>query len=158
MTLYEILERLEIPIKEVEHPKVYTVEDIKSFHLEIEGIGSKNLFLKDKKGSYILVILQEDKKADFKKLKTVTGKTLSFANPEELKQILNLEKGSVTPMGLMYDKEGKVFVLLDEDLKEKQVLFHPNVNNKTISLTMNDLIRFIEYTNHSYMWLANDQV
>ena len=61
-------------------------------------------------------------------------------------------------MGLMYDKEGKVFVLLDEDLKEKQVLFHPNVNNKTISLTMNDLIRFIEYTNHSYMWLANDQV
>ena len=133
-------------------------EVVKSFHLEIEGIGCKNLLHKDKQGSYILVNLQEDKKADFKKLKTITGKTLSFAPTEELKQILNLEKGSVTPMGLMYDKEGKVFVLLDEDLKEKQVLFHPNVNNKTISLTMNDLIRFIEYTNHSYMWLANDQV
>lgn len=158
MTLYEILKKLEITIAIVKHPKAYTVEDMKRFHLEIKGTGCKNLFLKDKKGSYILVILQEEKKADFKKLKKVTGKNLSFATPEELKDILNLEKGSVTPMRLMYDKERKVLVLLDEDLKDKTILCHPNVNNKTISLKINDLIKFIEYTNHSYMWLENESI
>lgn len=156
MTLYEILKKLEILYEELSHKRAFTVKEIKSLHLDIKGQGCKNLFLKDKKNSYYLVILPEDKKADFKKLKTLTTKNLFFASPEELKSILNLEQGSVTPMGLMFDKNKKVVVLLDEELKGQTVLVHPNVNNKTISLSTDDLIRFIEYTNHTYLWMEND--
>ena len=158
MTLYDILKKLNIFYEEVEHKRAFTVEEIKRCHLDISGQGCKNLFLKDKKNSYYLVVLEEDKKADFKKLKKITGKNLFFANPEELKQILNLEQGSVTPMGLMFDKEAKVTVILDEELKGQHVLVHPNVNNKTISLSTDDLIRFIEYTNHNYLWMKNDDI
>ena len=133
MNLYEVLNKLNIKYEEVEHEKVMTVDEAKHIENMIEGLGSKNLFLTNKKGKYVLVLLHEDKQANIKKIGELLDiKHLSFAKPVELMEVLGLEGGSVTPMGIINDKDNKVLILIDEYLVNKQLLVHPNVNTKTI--------------------------
>lgn len=64
MNIYEVLDKLNIKYDEVEHEAVYTVEDLQNIDIasKIDGVGCKNLFLKDSRGKYFLAILPEDKK------------------------------------------------------------------------------------------------
>lgn len=151
--LYSILKKLNIFFEEVSHPPAFTVLDIQKLDLKIEGTGCKNLFLTDHKKFY-LYILEESKKADLKKLaKILSVSRLSFASVEDLKTILKLEQGSVTPFGIINDLENQVLLILDQSLKQKKLLFHPLVNTKTISIEFDDLIRFIEFEKHDYILL-----
>lgn len=151
--LYNVFKQLNIHYEEVVHPPVFTVLDIQKLDLKIEGTGCKNLFLTDHKKFY-LYILEESKKADLKKLaKILSVSRLSFANVEHLKTILNLEQGSVTPFGIINDLENQVLLILDQNLKQKKLLFHPLVNTKTVSIEFDDLIRFIEFEKHDYILL-----
>ncbi len=45
MDLYEVLDKLNIQYSEIEHEKVYTVQQAQNIKLTIDGIGCKNLFL-----------------------------------------------------------------------------------------------------------------
>ena len=149
--LYEILKELYIEYEEVSHEKVMTVEEAMNLENMIDGIGSKNLFLTDKK-NYYLVILEENKRANIKELVNILEcKKLSFASSERLKEVLDLEEGSVTPFGIINDKDNKVVLVIDKDLIGKKLLFHPNTNTKTMSVTYDDLIKFIEYEKHKYV-------
>ena len=149
--LYEILKELNIEYEEVSHEKVMTVEEAMKLENMIEGIGSKNLFLTDKK-NYYLIILEENKRANIKELANILEcKKLSFASSERLKEVLDLEEGSVTPFGIINDKDNKVDLVIDKDLIGKKLLFHPNTNTKTMSINYDDLIKFIEYEKHKYV-------
>lgn len=149
--LYEVLKELNIEYEEVSHEKVMTVEEAMNLENMIDGIGSKNLFLTDKK-NYYLVILEENKRANIKELVNILEcKKLSFASSERLKEVLDLEEGSVTPFGIINDKDNKVVLVIDKDLIGKKLLFHPNTNTKTMSVTYDDLIKFIEYEKHKYI-------
>ena len=151
MDLYKILKELNIEYEEVSHEKVMTVEEAMNLENMIDGIGSKNLFLTDKK-NYYLIILEENKRANIKELVNILGcKKLSFASSERLKEVLDLEEGSVTPFGIINDKDNKVVLVIDRDLVGKRLLFHPNTNTKTMSVTYDDLIKFIEYEKHKYI-------
>ena len=120
----------------------------------IKGIGCKNLFLTDKKNKYFLVIIEDHKKANIKEIERITASShLSFANDEELREILSLKQGSVTPFGIINDFEKKVELVIDDDLKDKKLLFHPNINTKTILILCNDLIKFIEFEQHNYIFI-----
>lgn len=153
MNLYEILNKLDINYEEIEHKPVYTIEQSNNIKNMISGVGCKNLFLTDKK-NYYLVLLEDKKRADIKEIsKIINTSHMSFATPDELKKILNLEPGSVTPFGIINDTENKVLILIDSELKNQKLLFHPNTNIKTISIYFSDLIRFIEYENHKYFYL-----
>lgn len=93
MNLYEILNKLNIEYSEIEHEKVYTVKQAQNIKSRINGIGCKNLFLTDRKGKYILVVLEDSKKANIKDLAKISNTNrLSFASEEELRNILNLEQ------------------------------------------------------------------
>lgn len=96
--------------------------------------------------------MEASKRANLKELAKLLNKSkLSFSNEKELKEILKLNIGSVTPIGIINDKNNLVVLLIDRDLKGKKVLVHPNTNTKTMSIEYEDLIRFIEYTNHKYI-------
>ena len=69
------------------------------------------------------------------------------------REILSLKQGSVTPFGIINDFEKKVELVIDDDLKDKKLLFHPNINTKTISILCNDLIKFIEFEQHKYIFI-----
>ena len=150
MELYEILEKLQISYLEVSHPKVSTVLEMQKLHLNIQGIGCKNLFLKDKE-HYYLYVLEENKRADLKSLaRGLRISRLSFASEEELQNVLGLEKGSVTPLGILHDRQNRVVILLDKDLEGKKILVHSNRNDRTLSLSFDDLLKFIQYLHHEY--------
>ena len=155
MNLYNIFKKLDIKFEEIEHEPVFTIEQAQAIKNRIKGTGCKNLFLTDKRGKYILAILEENKKANIKQIeKLVNTSHLSFAKTTELQSVLQLEKGSVTPLGILNDIDNKVVLVIDTDLKDKILLFHPNTNTKTISITYDNLIKFIEFRNHNYMFIS----
>lgn len=152
MDILEVLNNLKIDYELLEHNPVYTVEEAKQIENMIEGIGCKNLFLTNKKGNYYLLLIEENKKANLKELASFLNVSkLTFASADNLKEILNLEPGSVTPLGVINDRDNKVILILDKDIEDKKILVHPNTNTKTLSLHFNDLLKLINYTNHEYI-------
>ena len=152
--LFEILDKLEIKYELLEHGAVYTVDEAKELDNMLEGIGCKNLFLTNKKGKYFLVMIHEDKRANIKEIESLVDcKHLSFGKEEDLKEVLGLVAGSCTPLGIVNDKENKVVLVFDKDLVDKKVLCHPNKNTATLSLEFSDLIKFIEYLEHKYLYM-----
>ena len=147
------LARLGISIETVEHPPVFTVEEAKALRGELPGAHSKNLFLKDKKGRYWLVVTFEDRPIDLKALRHVIGAApLSFGKPEALLEVLGLTPGSVTPFGAINDKQGVVTVVLDAEMLESEPLnFHPLVNTATTRISAAGLLRFLEAGGHTPM-------
>lgn len=152
MDLYAILADLGIAYEEIEHDPVYTVEQAQSVKSRVSGVGCKNLFLTDQRRTkYLLVILEESKQADLKQISAFAGTSrLSFASKEELCGILRLSPGSVSPFGIIYDKANRVTLLIDADLQGKRLLFHPNINTKTLAISFDDTMQFIESTKHTY--------
>lgn len=149
MEFIKILDKLNIKYELLKHKAVYTVEEAKSISNMIEGIGCKNLFLTNKKGNYYLYLLHEDKKANLKELSIILNTTkLTFASPEELKSLLGLEQGGVTPLGILNDTDNKVKFLIDDFLVDKKLLMHTNTNTETISVTYEDLLKIINYCKH----------
>ena len=71
---------------------------------------------------------------------------MSFASENDLENILELKPGSVTPLGLLNDKERKTVFYLDSDFVSPNGLIgvHPNDNTATVWLKTDDLIGIIE--------------
>lgn len=69
----------------------------------------------------------------------------SFGNGEELLTYLGVTPGSVTPFGLIHDKDHQVNFLLDKDLMNHEVMnFHPLRNDMTVSVPLNHFLSFFE--------------
>ena len=152
MNIYDVLDKLSISYEEITHDAVETVKEAKEIENMIDGVPVKNLFLTDNENSYYLIMLEAHKRADLKKItRLVNKKHLSFASVNDLKDILKLDPGSVTPLGIINDRDNKVKIVIDKDLAGMKILVHPNVNIKTISINFDDLIMFIKYENHDYI-------
>lgn len=152
MNIYDVLDKLSISYEEITHDAVKTVKEAKEIENMIDGVPVKNLFLTDNENSYYLVMLEAHKRADLKKItRLVNKKHLSFASVNDLKDILKLDPGSVTPLGIINDRDNKVKIVIDKDLVKKKILVHPSVNIKTISINFDVLIMFIKYENHDYI-------
>ena len=78
--------------------------------------------------------------------KLIGAKKLTFASKEELKNVLNLDSGSVTPFGLINrPKDIPVFFVLDNEiLNAEYVCFHPNINTETLSIPIESFKRALE--------------
>jgi len=153
MNVYEVLKELNIDYEEIEHKAVYTVEEAmqEAIPSKIEGIECKNLFVKSK-DRYYLIFIKAEKRADLKAMAHLLNETrLSFASEEELKDILGLTIGSVTPLGLINDKNNLVTLLIDKELANEKVLAHPNINTKTVSMQLSDLIKLVQHIKHQYI-------
>ena len=97
---------------------VFTVEEARLHCYHIPGLHCKNLFLKDSiVKRFYLITLPATKKVEIKLLRKIVGaKKLSFAKPEELKRILNLDPGSVSPFGLINDDLNQVHYYIDKEV------------------------------------------
>jgi Ala-tRNA(Pro) deacylase len=143
--LFALLDRLGIEHSTVEHPPFFTVEEGRPWHDKIPGLHCKNLFLKDRKGAIWLVVMPADKRADLAGLeKLLAAPRFSFARSELLQEVLELTPGSVTPFGLINDRQRRVNVVLDQEtLDAEWVNFHPLHNAASTTLRSADLLRFV---------------
>lgn len=132
------------------HEPAFTVADSMHLHEDIPGGHGKSLFLKNKKNEYFLIVMYYDYKVNMKGLSQLLGKgALSFASPERLKVILDLEPGHVTPFAVFQDTQQQVGVYLDKKLLDYEVVnFHPLRNDITTTIKTDDLLRFLKHVHH----------
>ena len=149
--LFAFLDRLEIPHSTVSHPPLFTVEQSRGLRGTIPGGHTKNLFLKDKRGAYYLLVAGEDAAIDLKGLHRRLGASgrFSFGSASALQELLGVEPGSITPFGAINDVGGKVTVVLDAPMLAHDLLnYHPLVNTMTTSIPRAGLIRFLKACGH----------
>ena len=142
--IYELLEKENIPYEKVEHEPVYTVAEADALNLPHPEAATKNLFLKDKKGRYFLLVARENIPVNLKELQGTLGSAaLHFASAESLLEILGLIPGSVSPLGVLNDEDRCVEVVIDAGLKGKIIAMHPNENTATVWMGESELSRII---------------
>ena len=149
--LFAFLDKLGIPVTTVHHPALFTVADSQALRGTIAGGHTKNLFLKDKKGSYFLVTVEEDAVVDLKQIHTIIGASgrVSFGSPEAMIELLGVTPGAVTAFGVINDSEGRVKLVLDEALMANSTInAHPLVNTATTTIAAADLVHFAKATGH----------
>jgi len=144
--VYAYLDTLGISFERHEHPPVFTVEEAEHQWAGIDATHCKNLFLRNQKGDrHYLVIVMHSKRVD---LRSVAGQIgdgkLSFASSERMMTHLGVTPGSVSPFGLINDRNHHVRLFVDRDLKSAARLsFHPNVNTVTVTIGAADFERFL---------------
>jgi Ala-tRNA(Pro) deacylase len=150
--LFARLAELGIAVRTVEHPPLFTVAESKSLRGELDGGHTKNLFLKDKKGRYFLVSVEEDAPVDLKTIHQHIGASgrVSFGSAERLMEYLGVLPGSVTLFGVINDAGKAVQVVIDADLAAHEVInAHPLTNEATTAIGRDDLLRFLQAEGHS---------
>jgi len=154
--VYAFLDRLGIMYETFTHPPIFTAEEAAEHWARIPATRVKNLFLRNKKGDrHYLVILEVSKQADLKQLVRVVGDDrLSFGSPERLMSNLGLTPGSVSPFGLIHDATHAVRVIVDDDLRRAdRLIFHPNINTASLTISVADFERFLASTGNSVRWV-----
>jgi Ala-tRNA(Pro) deacylase len=149
--LFTVLDRLGIGHSTVAHPPLFTVEQSRTLRGSIPGGHTKNLFLRDKRGAFYLVVALEDAVIELKSLHRLVGASgrLSFGSAEAMRELLGVEPGSVTPFAVMNDGDGKVTVVLDAAMLDREVLnYHPLVNTMTTSISRAGLSKFLNASGH----------
>ena len=131
-----------------EHRAVYNMDELSQVDIPYPEANGKNLFLRDdKKRNYYIITVKGDKRVDLKEFRKKNNtRPLSFASEDDLMNIMNLIPGSVTPLGVLNNKETKVKVFIDEDFVKSPGLIgiHPNDNTATVWLKTEDLIDIIK--------------
>jgi len=149
--LFALFDRLGIAHRTVSHPPLFTVEESRALRGQIPGGHTKNLFLKDKKGALYLVTALEDAAIELKSLHRRLGASgrFSFGPAEQMRDVLGIEPGAVTPFAAMNDTARCVTVVLDKTLMTHLVInCHPLRNTMTTSIAREDLVKFLEATGH----------
>jgi Ala-tRNA(Pro) deacylase len=154
--VYRTLDALGIHYKTFHHPPVFTGDDAAEHWKGIPGTPVKNLFLRNKKGNrHYLVILAVDKQADLRQLVRIIGDDrLSFGSPDRLMANLGVKPGSVSPFGLIHDSDAVVRVIVDDDLRAAdRLIFHPNDNTASVTISFSDFERFLASTKNHVRWV-----
>jgi len=154
--LYKTLEELNIPFDYYKHPAVPTIEEAKKYWKDLEATHCKNIFFRNHKGNrHYLVILEHTQALDIHDLeKRLKQGKLSFASPKRMLKYLGLTPGSVSPFGLINDKENHVHIFLDENLKNsKTISFHPNINTASLIISYDDFERYLKCVGNDFEYV-----
>lgn len=149
--LFAYLDQHSIAHRTVEHDATFTVEEGRHLKASMPGGHSKNLFMKDKDGTIVLISAWADSQLKLNQLHKLIGtRRLSFADVDLMQSCLGVVPGAVTAFGLINDRDQRVRFIVDEALiKFELVNFHPLVNTATTAISPEDLARFVTATGHS---------
>ena len=82
----------------------------------------------------------------------ITGwsKKATFASDEDIYHYLGVHIGSCSVFGIINDKKNHITVVLENAIGHADpddiINFHPNVNTVTVSITIRDMFRFLEWS------------
>lgn len=154
--LYDLFSELSVKFDYHEHPPVNTIDDAIAHWRDFNSGRCKNIFFRNHKGNrHYLVILEHLRQLDIHDLeKRLRQGKLTFASAERLKRYLGLEPGSVSPFGLINDRDHHVHLFIDEVLKgSDRLAFHPNDNTASLVISREDFIKFLDHTGNSYEFI-----
>jgi Ala-tRNA(Pro) deacylase len=154
--VYAALDAMAISYSAHQHPPIFTGDEAGEHWKNVPGVGIKNLFLRNKKGDrHYLVILDVAKQVDLRHLVKVIGDDrFSFGSPDRLMSHLGVTPGSVSVFGLLHEGARNVQVIVDSDLRSAdRLIFHPNDNRASVSITLRDFERFLESRPNTVRWI-----
>lgn len=125
----------------MEHEPVHTIEDCLENDAKLHAVTAKNYFLttKNKKNFYLCLVRPEARFKTSDISKQVGSSRLSFAGEEPMERLLKVHPGAVSPMGLMFDTENQVKLIVDSGLKAvEKIAFHPCDNTVTLAMDTAD--------------------
>ena len=153
--VYDLLDSIGVPFVRVDHEAVMTIEACKGIDEALGITINKNLFLCNRqKTAYYLLLLPGGKALKTKELSAQIPTTrLSFASGEDMEKYLNVTPGSATVMGLLFDPEKKVQLLIDEEIFEEEYMgCHPCINTSSIRFTTKDFLeKIVKALGHDYI-------
>ena len=141
------LNELGIPFQIVEHEPVLTTEQADRFIEGIEGVRTKTMFLTNKKKrNFYLVIIDDAKRLDMDVFKEIVEENrIKMASAETLNDKMMLLPGTVSPFGLLNNRDKDIQVYFDQEIvSEERMSFHPNTNEKTIFVNTKELFTFLK--------------
>lgn len=147
--LYEILKKLEISFKKIEHPAFDTCKKSGDFYQKNNlGVNCKNIFLQNRRGKkHYLVTMLVEKQLNIPKLAEFLDehRKMGFASEERLVKYLDLKPGSVTPFAIINENAKDISIIVDKEIFENEfVHFHPLRNTATLKISTQDFRKFLE--------------
>ena len=146
LRVYDLLERLGVSYQRVDHEPAMTMEVCAAIDEVLGAAICKNLFLCNRQQTvFYLLMMPADKPFKTKELSAqINSARLSFATAEHMEALLDITPGSVSVMGLMNDREGKVQLLIDEDiLADEYVGCHPCVNTSSLRIRTSNMLESV---------------
>ena len=160
--VFNALDKLGIEHDTIVHKPLYTVEEARSVKYALEGAHTKNLFLRNKKGRMFLLVIRHDRQVDLKALRAqlnLPGGQFAFASTERLGKYLGVVPGSVSPLALINDHNGKVALYIDEYLLTHQTIYlHPCRNTHSTRISTQDLLKVLNAWDHPPTVLTFDNL
>ena len=160
---YELIKKLDkwrINYKHYTHKPLMTVVDSKSIQKKLfgftEGNGYiKNLYLRDKRKSNILLVTHQDTVINLKSLaEKIKMQRLSFGSPQRLMENLGVFPGAVSPFTMINGVKKNVHLFLDNNLKSfKKIFAHPLENNQTVEISIDQLEIFFRKISATPNWI-----
>lgn len=138
---YDLLDRLGIEYWRVDTEPAETMEICAQIDKVLGAMICKNLFLCNRqKTAYYMLMMPANKPFKTKELsKQIGSSRLSFAQGEDMEKYLNITPGSLSILGLQFDTEKVVKLLVDEDVLNSEWLgCHPCVNTTSLRMPTKD--------------------
>ena len=148
----DYLETKNIKYEIIHHKPAMTTEEADKYIEGKEGVRSKTIFMTNKKDKkFYLIIMDDSKRLDIKKMNELTNDKLHFAKEKQLIEKLGLKPGTVSIFGLINNKDHDINIYIDKDIiNEKLITFHPNDNTATIFISLQDMFKILDDLDYSY--------
>ena len=152
-SILDTLTSLNIPYEVLEHEPLLTMQDGLEIEKKLQIEPCKNLLLVNRQQEFFLLMVAGDKRVKVSSLaKEINSSRLSFASDTDLKRLLDVTTGAVSPLDLVADTEHKVKVLIDKELLSYEFIgCHPGINTMTVKIKTTDLVAvFFSFLSISY--------
>ncbi len=156
LAVYDRLEELSIPYLRVDHDHADTMEACLQIESLLGAKICKNLFLCNRQQTqFYLLMMPGDKPFKTKYLSAqLDCARLSFADAGHMEQYLQTIPGSVSALELLFDREGAVQLVIDRALLADEFISgHPGISTSTLRLHREDLLRYVQSTGHSPIYV-----
>lgn len=152
--LLDLLKALNIPFDCLTHEPVHTIEDCILPGRMLNALVPKNYFLttRNQKRFFLCLARPEARFRSADISRQAGSARLSFAPEAQLAALLNTYPGAVSPLGLAFDVQNRVELLVDAELiKSHRLAFHPCDNCCTVAMAAADFFdRFLPAVKHGF--------
>lgn len=151
-TVYETLEKLNIPFKRVDTDEAITMDDCVAINEKLDMKMVKTLFLCNRQQTdFYLFVTRGDKPFRSKDFSHALGiARVSFAPAGLLHDMIGTDIGAATVLSVLIDKDFRVKVVFDNEVvREEWYGCSDGTTTGYLKIrTENIICRFLDYTNH----------
>ena len=155
--VYDYLDDLSISYSRLDHAPAFGSETELCEEIE-RPLGAKickNLFLANRQRTkFYMLMIPEHKVFKSSDISKQAGSSrLHFAESEYMEELIGCTPGSASVMGLIYDTDHKVQLLVDDEvINAEYVGCHPCINTSSLRISSEDIFkRFVESTGHDFI-------